>query len=160
MSKAIFTLEGNVLRVERNFAAPLELVWKAWTKAELLDQWWAPKPWKSVTQYMNFQVGGVRLYAMVGPNQEEHWCVTSYHSIKVHQSFTGEDAFSDKEGNVNKDFPVAKFTNTFEWDGTDTKVVITTAYASEEALKQILEMGMEQGLSMAFENLDEVLSEA
>ncbi|GMQ30671.1 hypothetical protein Aconfl_33140 [Algoriphagus confluentis] len=97
---------------------------------------------------------------MVGPNQEEHWCVTSNHSIKDHQSFTGEDAFSDKEGNVNKDFPVAKFTNTFEWDGTDTKVVITTAYASEEALKQILEMGMEQGLSMAFENLDEVLSEA
>ena len=36
--------ENNSIQVEREFAADLDLVWAAWTTAELLDQWWAPKP--------------------------------------------------------------------------------------------------------------------
>ena len=36
--------------VVREFDAPLEEVWKAWTEKELLDQWWAPRPWKAKTK--------------------------------------------------------------------------------------------------------------
>src|ERR1700741_2070302 len=53
--------------VNREFAAPLSLVWDAFTKQEILDQWWAPKPWESKTKSMKFEVGGQRFYAMVGP---------------------------------------------------------------------------------------------
>lgn len=36
--------ENNTITVKREFNAGLELIWKAWTTAELLDQWWGPKP--------------------------------------------------------------------------------------------------------------------
>ena len=46
--------------ITREFAADLPLVWDAFTKAELLDQWMAPKPWTARTKYMDFRVGGRR----------------------------------------------------------------------------------------------------
>ena len=51
--------------ITREFDADLSLVWDAFTKAEILDQWVAPKPWSSKTKHMNFEVGGRRFYAMV-----------------------------------------------------------------------------------------------
>jgi uncharacterized protein YndB with AHSA1/START domain len=157
MNNASFTAKANVLTIERTFNAPLPLVWRTWTEAELLDKWWAPKPWKSVTKSMEFKEGGQRFYAMVGPNNEEHWCITTYHTIARHDHFTGDDAFTDSQGTINKEFPVAKFNNQFIKESDQTKVVIISEYASEEHLKQVIEMGMKEGLSMAFENLDEVL---
>ena len=45
--------ENNTVDIKREFDANLELVWEAWTNPEILDQWWAPKPWMSKTKYMN-----------------------------------------------------------------------------------------------------------
>ena len=157
MNNTKFIVNGKVLTVERSFNAPLDLVWRTWTEAELLDQWWAPKPWRSVTKSMDFKNGGHRLYAMVGPNGEEHWGKTSYINISARNHFSGEDAFTDNEGNINKDLPVAQFQNQFERESGNTKVVITTEYASEEHLKQVIDMGMKEGLTMTFENLDDTL---
>ena len=70
-----FTVDkpAKTVYVTREFDAELSLVWDAFTKQELLDQWWAPKPWASKTKSMNFKVGGRRFYAMVSPEGEEHW---------------------------------------------------------------------------------------
>jgi len=56
--------------ITREFDADLSLVWDAFTKAEILDQWWAPKPLASKTKVMNFEVGGRRFYAMVWPEDK------------------------------------------------------------------------------------------
>ena len=158
MHETNISAEKNELTVTRIFDAPVELLWQAWTDVVLLDQWWAPKPWKSQTKRMVFEEGGNRLYAMVGPNGEEHWGLTNYKTIVELERFTGEDAFCDKEGNANAELPVAKFANQFAADGNRTIVTILTEYASEEHLQQIIAMGMKEGLRMAFENLDEMLS--
>jgi len=50
--------ENKVINVERAFAAPISKVWSAWTEREILDQWWAPKPWKAKTKSLDFSVGG------------------------------------------------------------------------------------------------------
>lgn len=159
MNKTHFHVKQNVLTVTRTFDAELDLVWRAWTEAELLDQWWAPKPWKSVTSHMEFKVGGHRIYAMVGPEGEKHVGRTDYLSINERKDFTGEDAFCDDEGNVNPDFPIATFVNRFESNLNSTLVTIETVYSSEEHVKQVIEMGMKEGLSAAFENLDFVLKD-
>ena len=54
--------------VAREFAAELDLVWDAWTKAEMLEQWMAPKPWRIQTKEMDFREGGRWLYVMVSPS--------------------------------------------------------------------------------------------
>ena len=70
--------ETNTVHVKKEFTAGLDLVWDAYTKSELLDQWWAPKPWMAKTKAMEFVEGGRRLYAMVGPEGEEHWALADF----------------------------------------------------------------------------------
>ncbi|XOV91788.1 MAG: SRPBCC domain-containing protein [Bacteroidota bacterium] len=158
MNETQFAVNETMLTVTRTFDAPIELVWRAWTEAELLDQWWAPKPWKSETSYMDFSVGGYRLYFMIGPNGEKHPGRTDYLEINHHKNFAGEDSFCDEEGNINPEMPVAKFQNLFEPNSSKTVLIITTEYASETQIQQVIQMGMKEGLSMAFNNLDEVLN--
>lgn len=50
--------EAKQINVTRDFDAPRDLVWSAWTEHEILDQWWAPKPWKSETKHFDFSEGG------------------------------------------------------------------------------------------------------
>lgn len=159
MNETKFNVDGNQLTVKRTFDAPLDLIWRAWTEAELLDQWWAPKPWKSKTEKMEFKEGGKRLYAMCGPEGDEHWGLTHYHSIDKHLYFTGDDAFCDNEGIVNPELPVAQFENRFEENLNATHVTMITEYASEEHLQQIIQMGMKEGLTMAYENLDNIMNQ-
>lgn len=158
MKETKFTADQNILTVTRAFDAPLALVWRTWTEADLLDQWWAPKPWKSETSHMDFKVGGYRAYAMVGPEGEKHFARTGYLGIRTHEGFSGEDAFCDDGGQVNPEFPIAKFENQFEADSQATVVTVVTEYASEEHLQQVIQMGMKEGLTMAFENLDHLLT--
>ena len=73
--------QTKTVSIIKDFAAELSLVWDAYTKAELLDQWWAPKPMTSRTKAMNFEVGGRRFYAMVSPDGDERWAVQKYTSI-------------------------------------------------------------------------------
>lgn len=157
MKKTKFTANKNVLTVERSFNAPLALVWRAWTEPELLDQWWAPQPWKSETSHMDFKEGGYRTYAMVGPEGEKHLARTDYLSIHIHNHFSGQDAFCDEEGKINPEMPISKFKNQFEKNNYVTLVTIVSEYPSEEHLQQVIQMGMKEGLAMAFENLDSVI---
>ena len=59
-----FTVDkaAKTVYITREFDANLHLVWDAFTTAELLDQWAAPQPFRSVTKQMDFKVGGRRLY--------------------------------------------------------------------------------------------------
>ncbi|MEJ7683355.1 MAG: SRPBCC domain-containing protein [Segetibacter sp.] len=68
-----FTVDkaAKTVFITREFDAELSLVWDAFTKQEILDQWAAPAPWIAKTKYMNFEVGGQRFYAMVSPEGQE-----------------------------------------------------------------------------------------
>ncbi|UTW67717.1 SRPBCC domain-containing protein [bacterium SCSIO 12643] len=157
MTETKFGTNGSQLTVTRIFNASIDLVWRTWTEAELLDQWWAPKPWESKTKRMVFEENGQRLYAMCGPNGEEHWGLTTYKKVNKPFEFSGEDAFCDDHGIINQEMPVAKFKNNFVSNSTQTAVTVITQYASEEHLQQVIQMGMKEGLSMAYENLDNLL---
>lgn len=151
-------LENNTFQAIREFDADLSLVWRAWTEAELLDQWWAPKPWRCETKSMNFKPGGKWIYEMVGPNGERHGGVQIYNEIKIEDFFSGKDAFADSEGKINDDLPVATWKNTFIKTENGTLVKTFAQYPDQESLKTVLEMGMEQGLEMAQNGLDELLA--
>jgi uncharacterized protein YndB with AHSA1/START domain len=150
--------ENKTITIKREFAAELSLVWDAYTKSEILDLWWAPKPWKSRTKKMDFRVGGTWLYAMVGPQGEEHWAVARYTSIQPHKNFEVLDAFTDAEGNVNEDFPQAKWKITFTGKGDSTLVESHITYDDLAQLEATLKMGFKEGITMAMEGLDELLA--
>lgn len=149
--------ENKTITVKREFDAAVALVWDAYTKSELLDQWWAPKPWKARTKTMDFREGGHWHYAMVGPEGEEHWALANYVQIQPQKAFTGLDAFADAEGNVNKQLPQSKWEISFLEKGQLTLVQIHISYDDLAQLETTIQMGFREGLSMAMEGLDELL---
>jgi uncharacterized protein YndB with AHSA1/START domain len=149
--------QNKKINVKRGFAAPIEKVWAAWTQSEMLDKWWAPKPWKAETKSMDFKPGGFWLYAMVGPGGEKHWARADYKSITPMKNFSGYDAFTDDKGNINTDMPRTHWNVDFKENGDSTIVNTELTFDKSEDLDKILEMGFKEGFIAALENLDELL---
>jgi len=146
------------LNVVREFDALVEKVWKAWTEPELLDQWWAPKPWKAITQSMDFRKGGTWLYYMEGPDGSRHYCRADYETIVPNRSFTGLDAFCDENGEINEDFPRMHWNCVFSKSANGTKIEVEITFATEADMEKIIEMGFKEGFTAAHGNLDELLA--
>jgi uncharacterized protein YndB with AHSA1/START domain len=151
-------LPNKKMTVTMYFDAEPADVWRAWTEAELLDLWWAPKPWKTETKSMDFRPGGNWLYAMVGPDGTRHWCKVDFLEVDAQNSFTAIDYFCDEEGNPSDAAPTMHWKNEFIADADGTTVIVELSFDKEEDLNAILEMGFEQGFTSALENLDEYLA--
>ena len=148
--------QTKTVSITKEFAAELSLVWDAYTKPELLDQWWAPKPFTSRTTVMDFEVGGRRFYAMVSPEGVERWVVQKYTSITPKSNFKLFNAFADKDENL--ELPGSDWDLNFsEQDGT-TKVSISIYNESLERLERMVEMGFVEGTKMQLKNLEELLA--
>lgn len=148
---------NNIIRVRRDFAADRNLVWEAWTNPELLDQWWAPKPYRTVTKSMDMRTGGTWIYAMISPEDIAHWCRADYHFVEPGISFEGLDAFCDEHGNINMEFPRTVWRCKFEGENEKTTVRIELNYESLSDLEKIIEMGFREGFSAALTNLDQYI---
>ena len=153
-----FTVDkaAKTVTITREFDADLSLVWDAFTKAELLDQWVAPKPFRSVTKHMDFKVGGRRFYAMVSPDGHEMWAIQKYTSISPKTNFKLFNAFADKD--ENPQLPGSDWDYTFsERDGRAT-VHITIYNESLARMEKMIEMGFTEGFKAALTNLDNLLA--
>jgi uncharacterized protein YndB with AHSA1/START domain len=152
-----FTVDkaAKTVYINREFDAELSLVWDAFTKAELLDQWIAPKPMSSKTKYMDFRVGGKRFYAMVSPEGNERWGIQEYTSITPKTAFKMHNAFADKD--ENPELPGSEWDHTFSEQNGTTKVSITIYNESFERLERLLD-GFTQGMKMSLSNLENLLA--
>lgn len=152
--------ENKTIKVKRSFNAELPLVWEAWTTAEILDQWWAPHPWRAETQSMDFREGGRWFYSMVSPDgKERHWCLMNYKSIVSGKYFTSVDAFAkDQSGEVNTDFPPNNWETRFSPDKEDTIVDITLSFEKVEHIEQMIQMGFNKGFTQGLDQLDALLN--
>jgi len=162
-----FTVDKSTKSVfiTREFDAELPLVWDAFTKPEILDQWWAPKPWTSKTKFMNFKEGGRRFYAMVSPEGNESWQIQDYTSISPKTNFKYLSIFADKDETPhlpgsNWDLNFAE-QNARQGDPVGrgiTKVSITIYNESLERMEKMIEMGFKEGFTMTLNELNELLT--
>jgi uncharacterized protein YndB with AHSA1/START domain len=141
--------------INREFDADLSLVWDAFTKQEILDQWMAPKPWVSKTKFMDFKVGGRRFYAMVSPEGQERWLIQKFTSISPKTNFKMSNAFADKD--ENPELPGSDWDYNFSEQNGTTRVSITIYNESLARLEKMIEMGFQGGFTMGLQQLDELL---
>lgn len=153
-----FTIDkaAKTVTLIREFDADLSLVWDAFTKAEILDQWVAPKPLVSKTKYMNFEVGGKRFYAMVGTDGQERWAIQTYTSITPKTNFKMFNAFADKD--ENPQLPGSDWDYSFSEQNGITKVRITIFNESLERMERLIETGFKEGFKMSIDNLEKLLA--
>jgi uncharacterized protein YndB with AHSA1/START domain len=142
--------------ITREFDASLSLVWDAFTKAEFLDQWVAPKPMVAKTKFMDFKVGGRRFYAMVSPEGQERWLIQKYTSISPKTNFKMFNAFADKD--ENPELPGSDWDYTFSEQNGKTTVRITIYNESLARLEKMIELGFTEGFKMSMNNLEDLLA--
>ena len=147
--------QAKTVYITKEFDAELSLVWNAYTRAELLDQWWAPKPMTSRTKVMDFEVGGRRFYAMVSPEGVERWSVQEYKAITPKTNFKFFNTFSDADENL--ELPGSDWDLSFSEENGTTKVSISIYNESLERLERMIEMGFGEGVKMQLKNLEELL---
>ena len=152
LNKSTYTIQ-----VKREFAAPVDMVWAAWTQPELLDQWWAPKPYRSQTKHMEFSVGGKRVYAMCSPEGEKFWAMACFTAISPKTNFQYWDAFCDEHGKANEEKPRSDWSITFVGVGDMTQVEMTIAHHTLADLEKLVALGFKQGFAIALDGLDDLL---
>lgn len=153
-----FTVDMNAQKVfiTREFNAELPLVWEAFTTAELLDQWTAPKPWTARTKHMNFEEGGRRFYAMVSPEGQERWSLQTYSSISPKTKFKMFNTFADE--NENCELPGSDWDYTFSEQNGKTTVSIVIYNESRERMEKMIQMGFKEGYTVTLKNLEDLLA--
>jgi uncharacterized protein YndB with AHSA1/START domain len=142
--------------ITREFNAGLSLVWDAFTKPELLDQWGAPAPMRAKTKYMDFKVGGRRFYAMITPDGQERWSIQRYTSITPKTNFKMYNSFADKD--ETPELPGSEWDYTFSEQNGKTKVSITIYNESLARMEKLIEMGFTEGFKMSMNNLENLLT--
>lgn len=152
----IVNKETKTVSITKEFRAERDLVWDAYTKPDLLDQWWAPKPWASRTKVLEFREGGRRFYAMVSPEGQERWVVQKYTSITPKTNFKLFNAFADADENL--ELPGSDWDLSFSEQDGMTTVSISIYNESLERMERILEMGFVEGTKMQLQNLEELLA--
>jgi uncharacterized protein YndB with AHSA1/START domain len=153
-----FTVDkaAKTVFITREFDAELSLVWDAFTKAEILDQWVAPKPYMAKTKHMNFEVGGRRFYAMVSPEGNEGWILQKYTSITPKTNFKMFNVFADKDENPQP--PGSDWDYTFSEQDGKTTVRIIIYNESLERMEKMIEMGFTEGYKASMQNLENLLA--
>jgi uncharacterized protein YndB with AHSA1/START domain len=150
--------ENNTVNIKREFNADRELVWEAWTNPEILDQWWAPKPYESKTKIMAFKVGGRRFYAMVSPEGQENWGVQKFTLIDPKTDLGWLSSFADKDENINEALPTSQWELNFSEQNGTTTVDITIKHKTLANIEMLIQMGFKEGFTMTLNELDTLLS--
>ncbi|MDB5144123.1 MAG: Activator of Hsp90 ATPase 1 family protein [Mucilaginibacter sp.] len=152
-------LAAKKIHIVREFNAPIEKVWKAFTDPDMLEKWVAPKPWTAKTKTWDFTVGGIWLYAMIGTDSQKRWVYAKFTAIENGSAFSSTGMFCDNDGNPvtagPKSYRDTKFSSI---DGNRSKVDMVITFEEESTIKMFAEGGFKEGTAMTFDSLDELLA--
>ena len=152
------TPSASELKFVRRFSGSRYLLWAMWTKAKHLQQWWGPQGWTTPVCLVDFRPGGVWFYCMQDPDGNRYCGKLIYGEIDAPRRFTGTDVFTDEDGNRADDMPVAHSEYQFTSAGNDTILSNVTRYASPAQRDQVIEMGVEAGVTQTLSRLDAYLA--
>ena len=148
------------IHITREFNAPVEKIWKAWTDPEILDQWWAPRPSTTETKIMDFRVGGTWQFAMVTPDGQKHWLYAEFTAIEPGKLISTKALFSAGEANQAPSGPSwYRDTRFSSIEGNRTKVDIVITYDDKATFESFTNNGyFKEGTAMGYTQLDELLA--
>lgn len=155
----IVAKDDLIITVERSFNAPLDPVWAAWTEADILCQWWAPKPYECIITDLDLRAGGRWSYYMQGPAGDRHYCCFDYEEVRPKQFFSGRDGFCDEHGSINGEMPRMRWENRFEALDGRTLVKVRISFECAADLERILAMGFKDGFTVGMDQLADLFNQ-
>jgi uncharacterized protein YndB with AHSA1/START domain len=152
--------DNLTMTITAHFDAPVERVWKLWEDPRLLERWWGPPTYPATFVALDLTPGGAAAYYMTGPEGDQHHGWWRIRSVDAPHHFELEDGFADGDGTPRVGAPVMTMHVEIATEAGRTRMVLTTTFSSTEAMQQVLEMGMEEGVRQAIGQIDAILAEA
>lgn len=134
--------------------APVAAVWRAWTEAALLEEWFCPKPWRVTDVAQDIRPGGSSFMIMRGPNGEEMPMRGVYLEVVHERRIVFTDAFTEAWVPSEKPFVAASVEMAPEDGGT--RYIARVGHWSVVDREQHETMGFHQGWGIATDQLEEV----
>ena len=143
--------------ITSTFDAPIERVWQVWADPRQLERWWGPPSYPATVTSHDLRPGGRVTYFMTGPEGDTPGGWWEVIAVDAPRRLEFDDGFADADGNPSKDGPITHAVVTLEEDGGKTTMTMTSSFPSTEVMEQMLSMGMEQGITEALGQVDDVL---
>lgn len=138
--------------VQREFQAPRDLVFRAFTEPELLAQWLGPRKYEMIVDEYDVRAGGSWRYRHRGADGTEHAFHGVFHGDPSPDRMVQTFEYEGAPGHVSLDQLVLE-----ELDGA-TVVRTHSVFQSVAARDAMIENGMEGGMNEGFDRLDELLA--
>lgn len=153
-------LDARTLTLTAEFAAPVERVWALWADPRKLERWWGPPMFPATFVEHALVAGADVRYYMTSPEGERYHGWWKVLAVAAPRRFEFEDGFADEHGQPNPELPVTHGVVTLDdRAGGGTRMVLHSTFGSREAMEQTLAMGLEEGITLAMNQMDAILAE-
>jgi uncharacterized protein YndB with AHSA1/START domain len=149
----------RTVRITSEYDAPPERVWQLWSDPRLLERWWGPPTYPATFDTHDLTPGAGVAYHMTGPEGDEAHGWWKVLSVEPPRHLELEDGFADANGTPKADMPTMHMRVDITEADSRTRMTITTTFPSAEAMDQLLSMGMDEGMSAAVGQIDDILAE-
>ena len=150
--------EAMTMTVTAEFGAPIERVWQLWANPRQLERWWGPPTYPATVVDHDLTPGGSVTYFMTGPEGDQPrgwWRVLE---VDAPRRLVFEDGFADEAGVPDQDMPTMTIHVTLDEQADGgTRMAVETAFPSTDAMERMISMGMEEGMTSAVAQIDEIL---
>jgi uncharacterized protein YndB with AHSA1/START domain len=149
--KATVTLPADTqILITREFDAPAELVYRAWTTPELIKRWWAGKRGGVTLAEVDLRVGGSWRYVMVAEGGSEVGFHGEYRELVPNERIVSTEVF---EG-----MPDAAALDTLTLTEADGKTTLSilVEHETKEHRDGHIQSGMEEGMQESMDALEDV----
>jgi uncharacterized protein YndB with AHSA1/START domain len=154
-------LDNHTMTVVAEYDATVERVWQLYADPRQLERFWGPPTWPATVVDHDLSPGGRVTYVMSGPDGEKSGGYWQVLEVQAPRRFVVEDGFADDAGQPNPDLPTTRMELVLaERAGGGTTMTVVSTFASTDAMKQLIEMGMEEGLRQSMGQIDAILAEA
>ena len=151
-------VDALTMRITAEFEAPIERIWRLWEDPRQLERWWGPPSHPATVVDHNLAPGGAVAYYMTGPEGDRYHGWWRIEEVDAPRRLRFTDGFADAEGNPDEQMPTTIATVSLREANGRTTMTIESRFASREAMDQMLEMGMEEGMSQALGQIDDMLA--
>lgn len=151
--------DSLTLTIVAEFDAPPERVWQVWADPRQLERWWGPPTWPATFTTHDLVAGGRADYFMTGPEGDRAHGWWRVRTVDAPRSLEFEDGFADASGTPDTSLPTTVARVELTDTGTGTRMTIASRFPSAEAMEQLAEMGMVEGMTEAVGQIPAILAE-
>ena len=146
------------MTVTADYDVSADRAWQLWADPRQLERWWGPPTYPATVEQHDLREGGHVGYYMTGPEGDRHRGWWDVREVEAPRLLVVEDGFADESGAPSPGMPTMVMRVEITDRPGGVTVTISSRFPSLEAMEQLLQMGMEEGLTQAMGQIDAILA--